>query len=187
MKSMVFAAVSLALISVGVYALKPVTASTPTSSPYSKTQAKIAAMSINNPEAFKLSGNAQSANFLAARISGLVCDLCVDGIEKKLGSVPSVTSVRAFPRDGVVFMSISQAPDPARIGSVLLSQGYSVHDLLLAKADMATAVKNPKKYAETLWTMGASEQAKLMSDPKNQQPTCEKKKEFASAYSSPFG
>lgn len=182
MKKIFLLAGTLSLASLGVYVLSPVLASAPTMSAYPQ---KAKSPTADLPLSF--SGDQVSPTLLAARISGLVCDLCVDRIEKELNAVPSIVSVKAFPREGVVFMGIQGIPDIKMVSSTLLKEGYNVHDLFLTKGNLDDAAKNPTEYAKNIWTAGAVEQKKLMSDPKNLQPTCEKKKEFASAYSNPFG
>ena len=115
-------------------------------------------------------------SLLGARISGLVCDLCVTGIEKQLKSLPFVKEARAFPRDGVVYLGLEGGkPQAEKIHNILTVQGYFVHNLTLSQDSIADASKNPSQFAQTLWKNGAEEQKILMSSEKNQQPTCKTK------------
>lgn len=114
---------------------------------------------------------------LGVRISGLVCDLCVHGIEEQLKTLPFVHEAKAFPKDGVVFLALEGGkPDPGKVADILVAQGYAVHNLTLASAGIKEAVSNPKAFSEILWKNGAEEQKIFMSDEKNRNPTCNAKK-----------
>ena len=115
---------------------------------------------------------------LGIRVSGLVCDLCVGDIEKAIKSTDNVVDAVAFPRNGVVIVSLSGEPNQSIIQTILQHEGYKVHGFALSQESIQLASENPKKYADNLWVGGAYEQEVIMSTKEGQQSTCEKKASF---------
>lgn len=108
------------------------------------------------------------AETVAVRISGLVCDLCIAGIEKDLKGMPHVSDVVVAPRDGIVAVQTTGAVDESKIKRVLVEAGYAVHafshSATISVADIRHA---PAAEASSLWKNGASEQQSVLAHAKN--------------------
>lgn len=128
---------------------------------------------ISNPKQL------QNAPTVAVRISGLVCDLCVDGIEKKLKGMANVQESKAMPRDGIVVMRIEGNPPPATdIAKTLTQEGYNVHAITLSDVAYEDVLKDPKRSAMLIWDGGTKEQDLVMKDPAAKAATCNQKPKF---------
>lgn len=123
-----------------------------------------------------------SADTVAVRISGLVCDLCIDGIEKHLHDVPGVRQSFVSLKDGVVAMDVDNAQafitgaKAQSIKGALVSAGYQVHQISQTSISLATIEKNPKQAAARIWSGNSEQEELLKKTPADQQgETCGKK------------
>ena len=111
-----------------------------------------------------ISSYAQAANqTVAVRISGLVCDLCVGGIEKQLKQLPSVQGVVVAPRYGLVALDATSSVDEKALKTILVEAGYRVHQVSISAVPLAAIRSNPEKQAQTIWKGGAAEQKQVLA------------------------
>lgn len=175
MKQIIIGLVITALVLVGLWNLIPVDQAQAHIDP--PNQSSTTEALSNQPLTF--AQGPFDGKTLGVRISGLVCDLCISDIEKSIQKMTNVVGVKAFPRDGVVVISLQGEPDQRMIETVLKNEGYNVHAFALSEQTLELASENPSEYAKQLWEGGASEQILVMSTPEGRVSTCEQKKDFS--------
>ena len=123
-----------------------------------------------------LAQNISSAptKIVAVRISGLVCDLCVENIEKGLKNLPNVQDALADPRPGLIAMTITgSGPSEQSVRKFLLNEGYSVHAFAYStKLSLSAIRSDPEKSTKFLWAGGDSEQKILLENTPANLSTC---------------
>ena len=111
------------------------------------------------------SATASARDTVAARISGLVCDLCVGGLRSELSKLPHVTATAIALKDGVVAVEVSQAGvSDEQIKRVLVEAGYTVHAMTHTPMTAASINSNPAEAAKSLWAGGGSEQTERIKN-----------------------
>jgi copper chaperone CopZ len=105
-----------------------------------------------------------SVSVLAARISGLVCDLCIHDIQKQLQRLPNVTAAFADPREGVAALSLSgPGPTDEAVTKVLTNAGYSVHAVVRSSSVPWTTFLQKPTAAMAIWWGSANEQKTVLA------------------------
>lgn len=113
---------------------------------------------------------------VAARISGLVCDLCIEEVQAHLKALPDVTDAVADPRDGVVALAVhGTGPTDQSITLVLTGAGYAVHALTRSQTVSVADVRaRPTQSMAALWG-ATNEQKTLLATLPARFSTCDQK------------
>jgi copper chaperone CopZ len=144
--------------------------------------APASALAQANLSSVSLSSN--SVSVLAVRISGLVCDLCINEIQASLKKLPNVVAAIADPRDGVAALSLTgPGPTDEIITKVFTNAGYSVHAVTRSKSvPWSSFVKAPTA-AMNVWWGSANEQKKVLaSTPANLSVCAERGQQYSTEH-----